>query len=179
MVRFLINTSSAALITRRCLLKGGAYSVLITAAWKMSVFGVLLVHIFLHSDWIRKDTEYLYGPEKLRIQTHFMQWTFLLVEGNEIVNNDGKVSTIMNNYFMNITKHMNYKANKINHRKELVNILDTFKNHKSLQRIKLVNFHSKKRKLKLMKKYWTSPSRRQLKMVIFQPIFIRKVSVSI
>ena len=37
---------------------------------------------------------------------------------------------------------MNLKANKISHREELVNILDTFKNHKSVQRIKLANFHS-------------------------------------
>ena len=42
------------------------------AAWKVSVFGVILVHIFLHSDWVRRDTECLsvftpnagiYGPE--------------------------------------------------------------------------------------------------------------------
>ena len=37
---------------------------------------------------------------------------------------------------------MNLKANKISHREELVNILDTFKNHKSVQRMKLANFHS-------------------------------------
>ena len=37
---------------------------------------------------------------------------------------------------------MNLKANKISYREELVNILDTFKNHKSVQRIKLANFHS-------------------------------------
>ena len=36
---------------------------------------------------------------------------------------------------------MNLKANKISHREELVNILNTFKNHKSVQRIKLANFH--------------------------------------
>ena len=36
---------------------------------------------------------------------------------------------------------MNLEANKISHREELVNILDTFKNHKSVQRIKLANFH--------------------------------------
>ena len=66
----------------------------------------------------------------------------LLVEGNEIVNNDGKIATIMNRYFTNITKHMNLKANKNSNREELVNILDTFKNHKSVQRIKLANFHS-------------------------------------
>ena len=66
----------------------------------------------------------------------------MLVERNEIVNDDGEIATIMNRYFMNITKHMNLKANKISHREELVNILDTFKNHMSVQRIKLANFHS-------------------------------------
>ena len=67
---------------------------------------------------------------------------FNSVEGNEIVNDDGKISTIMNRYFTNITKHMKLKENKISHREELMNILDTFKNHKSVQRIKLANFHS-------------------------------------
>ena len=28
-------------------------------AWKMSVFGVILVHIFPHSDWIWRDMKYL------------------------------------------------------------------------------------------------------------------------
>ena len=37
---------------------------------------------------------------------------------------------------------MNLKAHKVSHREELVNILDTFKNHKSVERIKLANFHS-------------------------------------
>ena len=41
-------------------------------AWKVSVFGVILVGIFPHLDWIRRDMEYLsvfspnagkYGPE--------------------------------------------------------------------------------------------------------------------
>ena len=31
----------------------------------------------------------------------------LLVEGNEIVNGDGKIATIMSRYFTNITKHLN------------------------------------------------------------------------
>ena len=66
-----------------------------------------------------------------------------LVKENEIVDNDGKIAAIMNRYFTNITKHMNLKANKISHREELVNKIDTFKNHKSVQRIKLVNFHFK------------------------------------
>ena len=66
----------------------------------------------------------------------------LLVEGNETANDDGKIATIMNRYFKNITKYMNLNGNKISHREELVDIMDTFKNHKSAQRIKLANFHS-------------------------------------
>ena len=66
----------------------------------------------------------------------------LLVEGNKIVNGNRKITTIMSRYFTNITKHMNLKVNKTSHREELVNILDTFKNHNSVQRFKLVNFHS-------------------------------------
>ena len=64
------------------------------------------------------------------------------MEGNEIANGDEKIVTIMNRYFTNITKYMNLKANKISHQEELVNILDTFKNHKSVERIKLANFYS-------------------------------------
>ena len=50
-------------------------------AWKVSVFEVILVLIFPHLDWIRRDTPCLsifssnagkYGPEKLRIRTVFM-----------------------------------------------------------------------------------------------------------
>ena len=50
--------------------------------WKVSVFGVILVRIFSHLDWIRRNTEYLsvfslnagkYGPEWLRVRTLFMQ----------------------------------------------------------------------------------------------------------
>ena len=66
----------------------------------------------------------------------------LLVEGNKIVNDDEKIATILSRYFANITKHMNLKANKISYREEPVNILDTFKNYKSAQRIKLANFYS-------------------------------------
>ena len=32
-----------------------------STAWKVSVFGVILVRIFPHSVWIRRDTEYLSG----------------------------------------------------------------------------------------------------------------------
>ena len=57
----------------------------------------------------------------------------LLKEGNEIVNDDGKIAFIMNMYFTNITKHMNLKTNKMSLPEELVNILDTFKNHMSVR----------------------------------------------
>ena len=55
-------------------------------AWKLFVFGVFLVRIFPHSDWIRRYTEYLsvfslnagkYGPDKVRIRTFFTQCTVL------------------------------------------------------------------------------------------------------
>ena len=51
----------------------------------MSVFGVILVRIFLHLDWIGRDAKYLstfslnarkYGPEELRIRTLFTQYVF-------------------------------------------------------------------------------------------------------
>ena len=54
-------------------------------AWKVSVFGDLLIRIFPHSDWIRRDTPYLsifspnagkYRLEKLRIRTLSTQWYF-------------------------------------------------------------------------------------------------------
>ena len=42
-------------------------------AWKVSVFGIFLVHIFPHSDWIRRDTQNAvkYWSEKLRIRIFF------------------------------------------------------------------------------------------------------------
>ena len=55
----------------------------LTTAWKVSVFGVFLVYIFPHLDWIRKNTPYIsafspnagkHEPEKLRIRTIFTQW---------------------------------------------------------------------------------------------------------
>ena len=58
-------------------------TVLVTfTAWKVSAFGVFLTYIFPHSDWIRRDTEYLtvlspnvgkYGPKNLQIRTLFTQ----------------------------------------------------------------------------------------------------------
>ena len=55
------------------------------------------------------------------------------MEGNEIINDDRKIATIKTRCFTNITKHMNLKVNKISHREEPANILDTFKNHMNVQ----------------------------------------------
>ena len=43
--------------------------------YKVSVFGVFLVRIFPHSDWIQRYSlnAVKYGPEKLRIRTFFTQ----------------------------------------------------------------------------------------------------------
>ena len=40
-------------------LSNSGESSLINTAWKVSVFGVFQVRIFSHSDWIRRDNQYL------------------------------------------------------------------------------------------------------------------------
>ena len=47
----------------------------------------------------------------------------------------------MNNYFTDITSHLNLKPDQINHSENLANIIENFKNHESIQKIKLANFH--------------------------------------
>ena len=55
----------------------------------MFVFGVFLVHIFPHLEWIHRDTKYLsvfspnaekYGVKWLRIRTLFTQWEFIVIK---------------------------------------------------------------------------------------------------
>ena len=67
----------------------------------MSVFGVVLVCVFLHLDWTRRDTAYLsefslnvgkYGPEKLRIWTIFTQFETSLL--NDLHRKTGKKNLI-------------------------------------------------------------------------------------
>ena len=62
-------------------------------AWKVSVFGVILVRIFPHSDWIQRYTLYLslfspkarkYEPEWLRIRTLFTQWYIKKTKGKKL-----------------------------------------------------------------------------------------------
>ena len=47
----------------------------------------------------------------------------------------------MNNGFTGITSHLNLKPNQINPSENLTKIIENFKNHQSIQRIKLANFH--------------------------------------
>ena len=47
----------------------------------------------------------------------------------------------MNNYVTGITNHLYLKPDQINHSENLISIIENFKNHGSIQRIKLANFH--------------------------------------
>ena len=47
----------------------------------------------------------------------------------------------MNNYFTGIISHLNLKPGQINRSENLTNIIENFKNHESIHRIKLANFH--------------------------------------
>ena len=67
--------------------------------------------------------------------------SLILSERNKIVTNDQDIGNIMNNYFTGITYHLNLKPDQINHSENLINIIEIFKNHESIQRIKLANFH--------------------------------------
>ena len=58
----------------------------------------------------RKSVKLLFSNKVLNAKN------ILLLGQNEIVSNDGKIATIMDNYFTNLTKHLNLQVNKINHR---------------------------------------------------------------
>ena len=47
----------------------------------------------------------------------------------------------MNNCFTGITNHLYLKPAQINHSENLTNIIENFKNHESIEWIKLANFH--------------------------------------
>ena len=47
----------------------------------------------------------------------------------------------MNNYFTGITNHLNLKPDQIKQSENPTNIIENFKNHESIKRIKLANFH--------------------------------------
>ena len=67
--------------------------------------------------------------------------SLILSEKNKVSANDQDIANIMNNYFTGITNHLNLKPDQINHSENLTNIIENFKNHESIQRIKLANFH--------------------------------------
>ena len=67
--------------------------------------------------------------------------SLILSQKNKIVTNDQDIANIMNNYFTGITSHSNLKPDQINHSENLTNIIENFKNHESILRIKLANFH--------------------------------------
>ena len=67
--------------------------------------------------------------------------SLILSEKNKIVTNDQDIENIMNNYFTGITSHLNLKPDQISHSENLTNIIENFRNHESIQRIKLANFH--------------------------------------
>ena len=48
----------------------------------------------------------------------------------------------MNNYSAGITSHLNLKPDQINHSEDLTNIIENFRNHEIIQRVKLANVTS-------------------------------------
>ena len=62
--------------------------------------------------------------------------SLILSEKNKIVTNDQDIANIMNNYFTGITSHLNLKPDQINHSEKVINIIENFKNHEVIQRIK-------------------------------------------
>ena len=66
----------------------------------------------------------------------------ILIEDNKIVREEEIIANIMNNYFTNIVTHLKLKPTKTDPKANLESIIDTFQNHKSVQRIKLANFYS-------------------------------------
>ena len=93
---FLLLTLNRLMLAENCIVKFLLWYCisLIAATWKKTVLEIFLVRILPHSDWIRRDTEYLSvfspdaekcGPEKLRIWTPFTQWA-PFTKSNHIAN---------------------------------------------------------------------------------------------
>ena len=84
---------------------------LLCTAWKVFVFGVFLVRIFPHSDWIRRDTKYLsvfspnvgkYGPEKLQLQIRTLStqcWSDYWEIVDKGLSSDTSGSALCSNHF--------------------------------------------------------------------------------
>ena len=63
----------------------------------------------------------------------------ILKENHKIVTNETQISNIMNDYFVNISSNLNINPDKINPKENADDIIDIFKNHHSIQRIKVSN----------------------------------------
>ena len=81
----------------------------------------------------------------------------------------------MNNYFAGITSYLNLKPDQINHSENLTNIIENFKNHESIQRIKLANFHHRQTFIfrylsvkEVKKQLWPYPPRKWLERATYQ-----------
>ena len=79
---------------------------------KVFVFGVFLIRIFPHSDWMRRDASYLsvfsetagkYGPEEFRIRTLFTQcllsmYTLVTLKSLVLLKNFGEIHKIFEHF---------------------------------------------------------------------------------
>ena len=60
----------------------------------------------------------------------------MLLENNSIKKNEKEIATIMNNYFINITKNLDLKSSKKCTAKDLNSIVSEFDEHRSIKKIK-------------------------------------------
>ena len=90
----------------------------------------------------------------------------------------------MNNFFTGITNHLNLKPDQINH-SEKSYIIENFKNHESIQRINLANFHHRQTfdfryvSVKEVKKELINPSSKKVTREAEIPAKILKDSLSV
>ena len=111
--------------------------------------------------------------------------SLVLSEKNKIVTNDQDIANIMNHYFTGITSHLNLEPDQINHSENLTNIIENFKNHESIQRIKRANFHHRQTfnfryvSVKEVKKELMNLSSKKVARKANIPAKILKVSLSV
>ena len=67
----------------------------------------------------------------------FLNSHSIMLAKKKIVTNDQEIRNIMNNYFSSIV--CNLKSNQINNSEKLNNIIKTFENDQSVQKIKVAN----------------------------------------
>ena len=104
---------------------------------KKNILMILMSKVFLSKKKFWKTIKPFFSNEGLNTNN------MILIENNKIVREEELIANIINNYFINITTHLKLKTTKIDSKRNLESIIDTFQNHESVQRIKLANFHSK------------------------------------